>query len=71
MITFKGVSKTRKEWADSLGLKESAIDDRLRRWPIEKALTTPKLNPRDAGLAASKIRWAGKTLYESYTCRLY
>ena len=40
--TLNGVTKNQSEWARELGIKETAIQERLRRgWSVEKALTTP------------------------------
>jgi hypothetical protein len=42
LFTLNGVTKTQAEWARKLGLKDTAIQERLRRgWSVEKALTTP------------------------------
>lgn len=42
VLTLNGVSQTQAEWAKQLGIKDTALSERLRRgWSIEKALTTP------------------------------
>lgn len=39
-LTFDGITTTRKEWAEKIGISEAAIKRRLLKgWPIEKALT--------------------------------
>jgi 5-methylcytosine-specific restriction endonuclease McrA len=40
--TFNGVTKSRKEWADDLGISRESLRMRIRRWPIELALTKPR-----------------------------
>ena len=43
-LTFNGVTKTAKHWADELGLAPGAVWNRIKllNWSIEKAVTTPK-----------------------------
>lgn len=41
-ITFKGVTKNIAAWAKDLGIKHESMRKRLRKWPLEKALTQPK-----------------------------
>jgi hypothetical protein len=42
-ITFNGETLTRKQWADRLGIKSSAIQSRLDGgWPLDRALTEPR-----------------------------
>lgn len=43
VITFKGQSKCMSEWEEELGLPESTLSQRIKRfgWSEEKALTTP------------------------------
>jgi hypothetical protein len=47
-LTFKGETKTQKEWANELGVSTAVINARLNRygWSIEKTLTTPVI-PRN------------------------
>lgn len=42
-ITFRGVTMTRAQWAEALGINKGTLSSRIRqlRWPIEKALTQP------------------------------
>jgi hypothetical protein len=42
-ITFQGTTLTVCQWADKIGLDRHQMLDRLKNWPLEKALTTPKL----------------------------
>ena len=42
LITFQGRTMCMLQWAEEKGLTKSALKHRIRRkWPIEKALTTP------------------------------
>lgn len=45
-IEFKGQTKTLTDWADIVGVSRKTLENRLKRWPIEEALTTPKLAHR-------------------------
>lgn len=40
-IYFNGVTHTIKEWAEIVGITTSTMYDRLQKWPVEQALTTP------------------------------
>lgn len=41
-ITFKDETKTIMDWALTVGVSFQSMKKRLRRWNIEKALTTPR-----------------------------
>ena len=42
-FTLNGVTKSAKEWADSLGITRGSLTERIDAgWPLEVALTTPK-----------------------------
>lgn len=42
LITFEGVTKTLKQWADYFGISDRTVRDRLRRgWDPVRAITTP------------------------------
>lgn len=41
-ITLNGETRLLAEWAEGLGIDQSSLRERLERWPIEAALTTPK-----------------------------
>ena len=45
LITYKGITKTAKDWAIDMGLSKSAIWNRIKLygWSVEKALTTERL----------------------------
>jgi hypothetical protein len=44
LITYKGETLTQSQWADRIGVNQTAICKRLKRgWSIEKTLTTPYL----------------------------
>lgn len=42
IIEFNGTSLCVAEWARKIGISNSAMQKRIKNWPIEKALTTPK-----------------------------
>lgn len=46
-ITFDGKTMNRREWAENLGISEPALRVRLKRWPLEEALTAPKKKGRN------------------------
>jgi hypothetical protein len=41
-IEFNGVKKCLKDWAEILGINSSSLDERIKKWGLEKALTTSK-----------------------------
>ena len=47
IIEFNGESKTLIEWAESLHISQSTLRERLDKWTLEKALTTPKIKSRN------------------------
>lgn len=57
-ITFRGVTKTRAEWAESLGIKSHALRWRLENgWPLERALTEGR--GKTGPVAAPRARRVG------------
>lgn len=42
-LTFNGVTKCITDWAIDLGVTPKCLDGRLKRWSVEKTLTTPKI----------------------------
>ena len=42
VVTFNGETMILQDWADKIGISTSALIFRLRRWPLEKAMTTPR-----------------------------
>jgi len=42
LITYKGVTMTQTQWADSLGINPMTLALRLKNWPLAKALETPR-----------------------------
>ena len=40
-IEFNGETRTRREWADLIGIAPSTLDHRIKSWGLEAALTTP------------------------------
>ena len=41
-ITFNGITKTQTEWAESVGISSQALEKRLMKWSLVKALTEPR-----------------------------
>jgi hypothetical protein len=41
-IEFNGVRKCKMDWAIELGLSHTSLSKRIKKWGIERALTTPK-----------------------------
>jgi HNH endonuclease len=41
-MTANGMTKTFGQWAEHLGIGRVSLWERLQKWPLEKALTTPK-----------------------------
>lgn len=39
---FGGRSMCLKDWARSLDMDRASLAERLRKWPLDKALTVPK-----------------------------
>lgn len=44
LIEFNGESLTATQWARKLGISKATMYERLAKWPLEKALTTPSSN---------------------------
>ena len=42
LITHDGRTQSASAWARELGLTYHALRERLRHWPVERALTLPK-----------------------------
>lgn len=42
MITFNGRTMSQTAWARELGIHETSLRERIQKWGLEKALTTPK-----------------------------
>ncbi len=45
LITFNGETMSGAAWAERLGIKKAAMYARLKRWPLEMALTMPATAP--------------------------
>lgn len=41
-LTLNGTTKCLKEWAQQIGIDQASLRERLDKWSLEKALTTPK-----------------------------
>ena len=46
-IEFKGEKLCLQDWATKIGIHISALDKRIKKWTLEKALTTPKIIKND------------------------
>lgn len=44
VISFNGESRTVAGWARSLGVSPTTLSERLEKWPLDEALTTPRLH---------------------------
>jgi hypothetical protein len=42
LITYEGVTLLLRQWAEKIGIHHSALQYRLKHWPLEKALTKKK-----------------------------
>ena len=42
LITFEGVTLTLAQWAQKINITPETLHERLKRWPLEKALTQPR-----------------------------
>lgn len=42
VIEFRGASMCLKDWADDLGMDQASLKERLDKWTLDAALTTPK-----------------------------
>ena len=40
-VTWNGVTLPLVEWAERLGIHPMSLEKRLRRWPIDRAMTSP------------------------------
>lgn len=41
MITFRGKTQSLSDWSKETGISRTHLDRRLKKWSVEKALTTP------------------------------
>lgn len=51
IITFNGTSKIISDWAKELGIHRTTLSFRVKHWPLENALTTPKRESGQKGYA--------------------
>lgn len=51
-LTLNGETRLLIEWAEQLGIDQSSLRERLDKWPLEAALTTPKKELKN-GIAQS------------------
>lgn len=57
LITWNGETHPVSVWARKLGMPKQTLDARLKRWPLEKAMTSPKykhVKPHDGGWSKRK-----------------
>jgi len=59
LITHQGKTQNVCLWAREIGISNGTLWARLFRygWPVEKALTAPKMNPSQASALGHKSRW--------------
>lgn len=57
MLTYKGITLSRQDWAERLGVDSNSIRDRLRRgWTVEKTLSTPHRSAKERQRNTSRNR---------------
>jgi hypothetical protein len=44
ILTYDGITMCVEDWARRIGIRRCTLHVRLRNWPLERALTTPKLH---------------------------
>jgi hypothetical protein len=62
IVEFCGRRMTLSQWAKEVGVSREALAERLERWPIEKALTAPKMASGPARSQSIVIEWNGVRL---------
>ena len=45
--TVRSITKSFGQWAEHLGIERSTLWERMQKWPLEKALTTPPWRPTE------------------------
>lgn len=64
ILTHNGVAKNLSLWAEELGVNSSSLRERIEKWGVEKALSTPrKENGKFItydGVTLNKSQWAKK-----------
>lgn len=45
--TVNGITKSFGQWAEHLGIGRVSLWERLKKWPLDKALTTPPQRPKE------------------------
>lgn len=55
LIEFNGDIKTLSQWSEYLGIGFKTLQDRINRWGVEKALTTPLCEDRVRNLSGMKF----------------
>lgn len=54
-ITFGGITMCLTEWAQHIGITKTALSKRLKKWPLDSALTSP-IDARKSHHAATSRR---------------
>ncbi len=62
--TYAGVTKNQSDWASDLGISPSTLQERVERWGVDRALSTPKIPAKGRnsitfnGVTKSPGEWA-------------
>jgi hypothetical protein len=54
-ITWRGTTKTLLEWSKDIGITRVALAYRLKKWPLERAMTEPPGSTGPRGVASLEI----------------
>lgn len=64
ILTHNGVAKNLSLWAEELGVNSSSLRERIEKWGVEKALSTPRQENGKFitydGVTLNKSQWAKK-----------
>lgn len=70
LIEFRGVTKCLSDWASDLGIYSTSLAKRLKRWPLEKAMTTTRAtSAKHQAARRGKYRQSASSKYKGVHCR--